>query len=378
MIYRAIIEHDMIVDGDCLLLGLSGGKDSMSLLHILIFLQKKLPQKFLIKVLTVDPGSSGYDPSGLVQYLASLRDGYGNEIEYHFVKEDIMGRAYNNNFGGEEKKKVTSICAYCARMKRGVMYATMRKCNANKLVLGQHLDDAAESTMMSFMHNGFLRTMKAHYTINMGDLAVIRPLIYTRESQITKFALENNLPIINENCPACFEEPKERERIKKLLAREEGLFSNLYDNMRKSMLPLMHADSSALMWSYTNQIMDKSKKENRNKDKGTIGPNKKNNGNKEIHHSETNFEEKKDDIVAHPTMNEQKPILVRDATDDELVVELARRRAAKFALKGSLQKNLKEQKDAQSEQQHQTREEEAPVCSINGGPGTIPCYELME
>merc|ERR1740124_1185585 len=67
--------------------------------------------------------------------------------------------------GAKKKKKVTSICAYCARMKRGVMSATMRKCNANKLVLAQHLDDAAESTMRSFMHNGFLRTTKAHYTM---------------------------------------------------------------------------------------------------------------------------------------------------------------------------------------------------------------------
>ena len=167
---------------------------------------------------------SGYDPSSLIEYLANLRDGYGKEIEYHYVKENIMSRAYNNNFGGDETKRVTSICAYCARMKRGVMYATMRKCNANKLVLAQHLDDAAESTMMSLFHNGFLRTMKANYTINMGDLSVIRPFIYIRESELTKFAVENNLPIINENCPACFEEPKERARMKKLLAREEGLF----------------------------------------------------------------------------------------------------------------------------------------------------------
>ena len=224
-IQKATIEHDMIMENDVLLLGLSGGKDSLSLLHILIFLQKKLPQKFSVKVLTVDPGSSGYDPSSLISYLARLRDGYGKKIEYHYVKDDIMGRAYSNNFGGNEKKRVTSICAYCARMKRGIMYSTMRKCGANKLVLAQHLDDAAESTMMSIMHNGFLRTMKAHYVINMGDLAVIRPLIYTRESELTKFALENQLPIINENCPACFEEPKERARIKKLLAREEGLFS---------------------------------------------------------------------------------------------------------------------------------------------------------
>ena len=136
-IQKAIIEHDMILENDILLLGLSGGKDSLSLLHILIYLQAKLPQKFTIKVLTVDPGSSGYDPSSLVQYIGGLRDGYGQEIEYHYVKQDIMDRAYERNFGGDEKNRVTSICAYCARMKRGIMYSTMRKCGANKLVLGK-------------------------------------------------------------------------------------------------------------------------------------------------------------------------------------------------------------------------------------------------
>lgn len=138
-IKKALIEFEMIVDNDVLLLGLSGGKDSLSLLHILIYLQTKLPQKFTIKVLTVDPMSSGFDPSSLIDYIASLRDGYGNEIEYHYVKDDIMGRAYENNYGGNEKKRVTSICAYCARMKRGIMYSTMRKSGANKLVLGKFI-----------------------------------------------------------------------------------------------------------------------------------------------------------------------------------------------------------------------------------------------
>jgi len=148
--------------------------------------------------------------------------------------------------------------------------------------------------------------------------------------------------------------------------------------MRKSMLPLMHADSSALMWSYTNQITDKSKKENRNKEKGMRGPHEKNSGKKDSHPLETHLEEKKDDLASPPTRNEHRPLLVRDATEDELVVELARRRAAKFGLKGSLQKDLPARTGAPSAPHQHTREEEAPVCSINGGPGTIPCYELME
>ena len=109
-------------------------------------------------------------------------------------------------------------------MKRGNLYACARKNNCNKLVLAQHLDDLAEFFMMSVMHNGFLRTMKANYKINSGDLSVIRPFAYARESMMTEFATSANLPIINENCPACFEEPKERARMKKLLSKEETLY----------------------------------------------------------------------------------------------------------------------------------------------------------
>ena len=78
----------------------------------------------------------------------------------------------------------------------------------NKLVLAQHLDDLAESFLMSALHNGQIRTMKANYTIEAGDVRVIRPLAYVREHATRDFSQQSRLPIINENCPACFEQPK--------------------------------------------------------------------------------------------------------------------------------------------------------------------------
>ena len=118
-----------------------------------------------------------------------------------------------------------------ARMKRREGY--------NVIALGQHLDDLAESFLMSVFHNGVLRTMKANYTIDAGDLRVIRPLIYCREKLFKDFAIANNLPVIQENCPACFSSPKERQRMKVLLAQQENLFTNLFSSLQKSMMPLM-------------------------------------------------------------------------------------------------------------------------------------------
>ena len=191
-ITQACIQFNMLEEGDRLLLGLSGGKDSLSLLHCLLECKRKLPINFEIEVCTIDPMTPSFDPSPLIPYVESLG------LKYHYIRDNIVDRA---NAAGKDGKIVSSLCAYCARMKRGNLYTCARKNKCNKLVLAQHLDDCAESFLMSVMHNGFLRTMKAHYKIDAGDLSVIRPLIYCRESLMTNFAKSENLPIINENCP---------------------------------------------------------------------------------------------------------------------------------------------------------------------------------
>jgi len=124
-------------------------------------------------------------------------------------------------------------------MKRGRLYAAARKHGYNVLALGQHLDDLAESFLMSTFHNGRLRTMKAHYYIRERDLRVIRPFVYVREKSLRQFAESRDLPVIPENCPACFEAPKERHRTKQLLAQQEILFPRLFWSFRSALHPLI-------------------------------------------------------------------------------------------------------------------------------------------
>ena len=111
------------------------------------------------------------------------------------------------------------------------------------LALGQHADDFAESFLMSAFHNGRLRTMKAHYLNGAGDVRIIRPFVYVRERQTREFAEKNGLPVITENCPACFEGPKERYRIKSLIAQQEHLHKELIPKLLSAMKPIM-IDSS--------------------------------------------------------------------------------------------------------------------------------------
>eukprot|EP01087_Luapelamoeba_hula_P007316 TRINITY_DN1790_c1_g1_i16.p1 TRINITY_DN1790_c1_g1~~TRINITY_DN1790_c1_g1_i16.p1 ORF type:complete len:881 (-),score=187.71 TRINITY_DN1790_c1_g1_i16:2093-4735(-) len=224
---RAIKEFDMIRGGDRVLLGLSGGKDSLTLLHTLLAIKRILPPhlQFELGACTVDPQTDAYDPSPLIPYMAKLG------VPYFFESQPIIDIA--------KDKGASSICSWCARMKRGVLYGCARREGYNVLALGQHLDDLAESFVMSVFNNGLLRTIKAHYSNDKGDLRVIRPFVFVREKMFREFAEKTRLPVINENCPACFTIPKERRRVKTLLAAQEHVNPNLFSCLLRAMHPLM-------------------------------------------------------------------------------------------------------------------------------------------
>ncbi|XP_018016321.1 tRNA-cytidine(32) 2-sulfurtransferase [Hyalella azteca] len=164
--------------------------------------------RFSLGAATVDPESASYDPRPLIPYLASLG------VPYFYERQGILQQAL-------QLQDVTSICSFCSRMKRGRLYAAARARGYGVLALGQHLDDLAESFLMSAYHNGRLRTIKAAYTVREGDLRVIRPLVFVREKHLREFAETRGLPVIPENCPACFAVPKERQRSKQQLAQQE-------------------------------------------------------------------------------------------------------------------------------------------------------------
>lgn len=133
-----------------------------------------------------------------------------------------------------------SFCAFCSRMRRGLLYGAARREGYNVLALAQHLDDAAETFLMSAFFGGKLRTMKAHYLNDAGDIRIIRPLIYARERQTAAFAKNAALPVINENCPACFAMPTERMHMKSVLASLESTHSKLFPNLLTTLRPLLH------------------------------------------------------------------------------------------------------------------------------------------
>lgn len=170
---EAIFDWKMISDGDRILLGLSGGKDSLSLLHILMHLQRIAPVTFELACATVDPVTPSFDPSPLIPYVEGLG------IKYYYLRDHIVEYA--------TQIRPISLCSYCARMKRGALYTCALENGYNVLALAQHLDDLAESFVMNTLHNGSLRTMRAKYVADKG-VTVIRPLVYAREHLMADFA----------------------------------------------------------------------------------------------------------------------------------------------------------------------------------------------
>ncbi|MCB2263226.1 MAG: tRNA 2-thiocytidine biosynthesis protein TtcA [Candidatus Thiosymbion ectosymbiont of Robbea hypermnestra] len=226
LVGRAIAEYDMIRDGDRILLGVSGGKDSLSLLILLRHLRTYAPVRFELGVATVDPRIPGFDPGPLRDYYNRLG------VTWFYERQPILEQA-------RERMDGDSFCAYCARMKRGILYSICRREGYGVLALAQHLDDLAESLLMSLFHGGQLRTMKARYRNDQGDLRIIRPLVFCRERQTADFARAAALPVVPDSCPACFTAPTRRAHMKALLAREEADYPQLFASMLHAMRPLL-------------------------------------------------------------------------------------------------------------------------------------------
>lgn len=222
----------MIHPGDRILVAVSGGKDSLSLLQLLAHFQKHAPIHFSLAAVTIDPQSEDFDPSPLKTYMPTLG------IPYHFVQEPIVELA-------NQHMQKDSFCAFCSRMRRGLIYRTARQQGYNVIALGQHLDDLAESFLMSAFHGGRLQTMKAHYLNDEGDLRIIRPLVFARERQLRDFANHSGLPVIEDNCPACFAKPTQRQHMKTILAQQEESYPNTYKSLLSTLKPLMQTGMEA-------------------------------------------------------------------------------------------------------------------------------------
>ena len=205
---RAIVDFNMIEDGDLVMVCISGGKDSYTLLNILQSLQKYAPIKFRIHAVNLDQKQPGFPEHVLPQYLEEL------QIDYKIIEQDTYSIV---------KKKIPegkTYCGLCSRLRRGILYNYAESLGADKIALGHHRDDIVETLFLNMFYGGNLSAMPPKLLSDDKRNIVIRPLAYCKELEIDRYAKLMNFPIIP--CNLCGSQNHlQRQAIKSMLRQWE-------------------------------------------------------------------------------------------------------------------------------------------------------------
>lgn len=248
-IIRAVVEFDMIQDGDKILIGLSGGKDSLFLTYALANLKLRLAKKFSLTALTINPMFT----DDFKEKISALDD-FCNELEIDFAVEEV-------DIKSAIKVSKENPCFTCAFFRRGAINRFAKKIGANKIAYAHHKDDAVETFFMSLLSSGQLTTFLPKTFLSRTELTVIRPLVYLREKEISSFVTKNNLPVVKSPCP--IDGATNRQTVKNLIVELGKIYPDLFDRlaaaMRKSSVgdlwdaPLSQKDMREIYFSYVHK-----------------------------------------------------------------------------------------------------------------------------
>lgn len=219
----AIGEYRMIEDGDRVMVGLSGGKDSWALIQILDVLRQRAPVDFSIVAVNVNSGYADFRHDLVTRACAER--GWEVVIEHTTigaVMDDILDDG-------------DTPCSLCARLRRGVLYRMATQVGATKIALGHHQDDFVETVLLNLFFQGALKAMPARLLSDNGQHTVIRPLVYVTEAEARGYTQECGLPVIGCCCPACGDMSLKRQRIKKLLTELELEHPEIKNSMIKAL-----------------------------------------------------------------------------------------------------------------------------------------------
>ena len=212
LLRSAIDNYGMIEEGDRIAIGLSGGKDSVALLCLLYELQQFYPKRFSIIALTIDPGFAKSDYTELVSLCESMN------IE-HVLSKQPFGKILF------EIRKEKRPCSLCAKLRRGCLHSIAIEHECNKIALGHHHDDAAETFLMNILNGGNARCFSPVTYMSRKNIHVIRPLIFAPEHEVALFVKENELPTVKSACPV--DGKTERARIKELISQLSKEYAKL-------------------------------------------------------------------------------------------------------------------------------------------------------
>ena len=220
---RAVDDYEMIEEGDKICVGVSGGKDSLTLLEVLAEMRRFYPKKYEIFAVTIDMGFEGQDYSEVEEYCRRIG------VTYKIVKTEIAKIIF-------DVRKESNPCSLCARMRRGSLHAAAQELGCNKVALGHHYDDAVETFMMNLFFEGRLGCFSPKSYLSNRKITLIRPLLYATEKDVQYYTRRKELPVITSLCPE--DHATERENMKNLLSDLErtnkGLKHRIFHAMCKS------------------------------------------------------------------------------------------------------------------------------------------------
>ena len=216
----AVDEYGMIEEGDRIGVGLSGGKDSLSLLVALSEMRRFYPKKYELYAVTVSLGFPGFDVDALAQFCAGLN------VPFHVVETDIADVVFN-------VRKEKNPCSLCANMRRGAVNSTLASLGCNKSALGHNRDDAIETFFLSLFYGGRAKSFQPVTYLDRMDITVIRPLIYVPENDLRNFVRANDIKIVTNPCPA--DGNTKREHIKQFVKTQSEEFENFESKMMNAL-----------------------------------------------------------------------------------------------------------------------------------------------
>src|SRR4249919_3251925 len=220
---KAIVDYAMIEDGDRIMVGLSGGKDSWALLQTLDILRQRAPIKFSLVAVNVDSGYKDFKHDVIARTCDER--GWEYRIEHTEIGETMDDILEAN----------ATPCSLCARLRRGVLYRIAGEIGATKIALGHHLDDFVETLLLNLFFAGALKAMPARLVSDNGEHVVIRPFAYVGEDEARLYCKEVGLPIIGCCCPACGDLSLQRQRVKRLIMDLERGHPDLKQSLLKSL-----------------------------------------------------------------------------------------------------------------------------------------------
>lgn len=219
---RTIEEHNLIEDGDRILIGISGGKDSLVLLYILQDLQRKAPVNFSLTAYTLDQGFPGFQSEILENFYRE------REIEYFIEHQDIPAAA------AEVLSDKDMLCSFCSRMRRGKIYEDAERLGMTKIALGHNADDAMETLLLNLFNNGRLAAIPPRILSDSGKNTIIRPLIGVDEQEIVYLSKELSLPVLPGNLCGMADR-QQRQRVKQWLREVEDTFPHYRGSFRHAL-----------------------------------------------------------------------------------------------------------------------------------------------